>query len=154
MDLIEIMASGGCFWPRENERSPGHSIALPGGTRFKIRTGGPDSRTFVGGRIEAGGWVVDEGADAGRYGAAKEAVGAVHGGTSLNAWLYVVLDCDGSWVDADDARRLPTSKLDFTQESRLAWCAREIRKHPKAKGVGEDRIMVAAARMAAGMARD
>jgi hypothetical protein len=107
---------------------------LPGGTRFKIRAGGPDSPTFVGGRIEAGGWVVNEGSGAGRYGSANGAVVAVHDITCLHAWLYVVIEWEGRWTDAEDIRRLPASQLDFTREGRLTWCAREIRKQPKAEG--------------------
>jgi hypothetical protein len=146
--------TGGYLWPRENERSPGHSIALENGSRFKIRTGGPESSTFVDSHIEAGGWVVDEGPAQGRHGSANEAVRAVHGGTSLNAWLYVVLQWDGSWKDANEVRRLQATKPDFMEESRLIWCAKEIRKKPEAKGVGEDRIMIVAATMAARMSHN
>lgn len=154
MTLYDNVKAGGYFWALENSRSPGHPIVLPVGCRIKIRVGGPQSKDFVSGRIERGLWVVEEGAAAGSYGSANAAVVAVHGGTSLNAWLYVVLKWDGSWTDADEVRRLASSAVDPTEASRLNWAIDFLRKHPKARGLTEAAIAIAAARLCERMDKD
>lgn len=101
------------------------------------------------GHVEKGGWIVDEGAAAGRFDTANAAVRAVHGGTSLNAWLYIVLAWEGSWKDANDIRNLDATRLNPIEENQFKWYVRELRTRPEAKGASEDRIMIAAARWAA-----
>jgi hypothetical protein len=149
--LFEVIISGGIWWPLEKLSSPGCGIALASGTGFKVRAGGPASKTFVGGHVETGGWQLDEGRYAGRYPTANALVRAVHDGTSLNAWLYMVIRHDGVWRDADYVRRMPDTQIDSMQISRLNWCVREIRKRSEARGISDDLILVAAANMAASM---
>lgn len=147
--FFDIIINGGIWWPLEDLRSPGHGIALASGVGFTVRTGGTGSKTFVGGHVEMGGWQLDEGRQAGRYPTANAVVRAVHEGYSLNAWLYVMISHEGVWRNADDVRRLPYTEIDAMEISQINWCVREIRRMPEAKGVSDDRILVAAAALAA-----
>jgi hypothetical protein len=149
MALWDIIMGGGVWWVVDDPRSPGHSVALAAETLFKIRTGGTGSQTYVAGRIAGGQWRVEEGAAAGDYPSANAAVAAVHGGTSLDAWLYVVVRHDGVWIEADDFRRRSDTEIDMMQEIRVKLHFRDVRKMPRAKGLPDHRILLAAARMSA-----
>jgi hypothetical protein len=149
--LYDILATGGVWWPLDNPRSPGHAIALREGTRFKIRVGGTASNVFAAGLIAEGYWEISEGTYVGRYCSANEAVRAVHRGTSLNAWLYVLIEHDGEWVDAELVRTLPASELVGIEQNRIDWCLRNLRDRPEVKGASEQKILIAAAKMAARM---
>lgn len=149
MRVYDIIIAGGVWWQLDDPRSPGHAVAIPAGTVFRIREGGTDSNSFVTGHIENGQWLVDEGKAAGSYPSANRAVRAVHGGTSLDAWLYVVVRWDGGWIDADDLRRLPGTALDAIKDlSRMRFGMAEARKLKGAKTAPAHVLLRAAATIA------
>jgi hypothetical protein len=85
--LIEIIKHGGCYWKKEREDSPGHSIAIPSGTPFKIAIEGPQSHRFETGTCRDGYFVLDHrvSVDA-KFRSANEAVNTVRAPSS-NAFL-------------------------------------------------------------------
>jgi hypothetical protein len=149
LPLIEIVCQGGCYWKRERTDSPGHSIAVPNGTPFKIAVEGPQSNRFIQGVCRDGYFVVTEGSHSGmKYGSANEAVNSVREPSS-NAFLYMQFRIDDLWQSADDFRQSESSQLDAAEERALEDALRIVRESPKAKGLDYPKVSKAAARLVA-----
>lgn len=116
ISLIDVLRQGGCYWEKQ-PNSPGHSLAIPAGTRFRIALEGPQSHRFVGGTCLDGYFLVEEGAHAGaRFGSANEAVNAVREPNS-NAFLHIQFLLGARWVDADHL--LPDFRCDEAEEGAI-----------------------------------
>lgn len=136
MTLFDTILAGGILWPRQNPRSPGHSIAIPSGTAFKVRIDGPTSHRFEAGVVEGNELVMREGRHAGeRFPSANAAVDAVREDrtVSSNAFLYVLFEVSGRWVEADDMRRQEAFKVDPVEEKAFALAVEKIRELLKQK---------------------
>jgi hypothetical protein len=145
VSLIEILSHGGCYWKRERADSPGHSIAIPNGTPFKIKLDGPQSNRVVDGACRDGSFVLAGQA----FGSANEAVNAVREPSS-NAYLYIEFQIGGRWISADDYRRIERSKLDQAEEHALAEEISVLRQIPKLRGADPAKVRkLAAQRIAA-----
>src|SRR5438876_2215064 len=108
--LIEVLRQGGCYWKKERYDSPGHSIAIPNGTAFKIAIEGPQSHQFTAGICRNGYFIVNGGHHAGtKFNSANDAVNTVRDPSS-NAFLYIHFHIGGRWVSADDLRRSEDSQ--------------------------------------------
>lgn len=128
MSLIEIVSKGGCYWKRERPDSPGHSIAVPNGTAFRIAIEGPQSHRFVTGICTDGYFV----ADGIKFRSASEAVNKIREPQS-NAFLHMQFVIRGNWISADNLRSLDSSRLDEVEEFALETAFQFIRHHPKGK---------------------
>jgi hypothetical protein len=143
MTLIHLISQGGCYWKRERPDSPGHSIAVPNGTPFKVAIEGPQSNRFVDGTCRDGYFVTD---DESKFQSANEVVNATRDPSS-NAFLYIHFEIDGRWIKADDLRQTPTSRIDEAEEYALEHAIRDIRYHPKGKSLNQVEVTRAAARL-------
>lgn len=104
MSRAQFRASGGCTWERQ-ENSPGFTLRIPSGTRFKIRTEGPQSHKLISGVCRAGHFEIVEGDGAGFYKSANEAVTKARPNVlASNAYLYVEFGINGCWKLADQLR--------------------------------------------------
>ncbi|HKM64611.1 MAG TPA: hypothetical protein VJY39_19190 [Acidisphaera sp.] len=149
MSLIEVLRGGGYYWRRERLDSPGHSIAIPNGTPFKIATAGPASHDYISGVVENGFFAIREGELAGRrFKSAHEAVNTVREPSS-NAFLFISFFLDGGWTVAEDYRRNPSSALDEAEEQALRSARDVLRDHPKLVGKSEPELNIVAARYVA-----
>jgi hypothetical protein len=147
ISLIETLCQGGCYWKRDRDDSPGHSIALPNGTPFKIAIEGPQSNRFVPGLCRDGYFVVTEGSHSGvQFGSANEAVNTIREPSS-NAFLHLHFQIDGGWVSANDFRQNNSSQLDSAEEHALENALRIVRSHPKGKDLDIPKALRLAARL-------
>ncbi len=149
VSLIEIVCQGGCYWKRERPDSPGHSIAVPNGTPFKIAVEGPQSNRFIPGVCRDGYFVVLEGSHSGvEFGSANEAVNSVREPSS-NAFLYMHFLINGLWLLADDLRQSKSARLDEAEEHALEVALSGVRKNPKGKDLASPKALRAAAKFVA-----
>jgi hypothetical protein len=147
ISLIETLCQGGCYWKRDRDDSPGHSIAVPNGTPFKIAIEGPQSNRFVQGVCRHGYFVVKEGAHSGvQFCSANEAVNTVREPSS-NAFLYIHFQIDARWVSANDFRQSSSSQLDSAEERALENALSIVRRMPQAKNADTSKLLRAAARL-------
>jgi hypothetical protein len=147
--LIETICEGGCYWKRERADSPGHSIAIPAETPFRIAIEGPQSHQYIAGMCRDGYYLVEEGPHAGRrFNSANEAVNTVRDPSS-NAFLYIHFRIASHWILADDLRRSPHSLLDEAEEAALEIAQDKIRRHPKGKQLEPVEAMGKAAQIVA-----
>ena len=144
---IETVSQGGCYWKHERDDSPGHSIAVPNGTPFKIAIEGPRSNRFIQGVCRDGYFVVTEGNHSGvQFCSANEAVNTIREPSS-NAFLYMHFQIDGRWVCADDFRRSSSSRLDDAEEFALENALHTVRLMPQGKNSDSPQALRAAARL-------
>jgi hypothetical protein len=147
ISLIETVCQGGCYWERDRDDSPGHSIAVPNGTPFKIAIEGPQSNRFVQGVCRDGYFVVTEGSHSGvQFGSANEAVNTVREPSS-NAFLYMHFQIGGAWVCANDFRQTSSSRLDEVEERALENALRIVRRMAEGRTSDPPKALRAAARL-------
>jgi hypothetical protein len=147
ISLIEIVSQGGCYWKHERDDSPGHSIAVPNGTPFKIAIEGPQSHRFIQGICRDGYFVVTEGSHSGvQFCSANEAVNMIREPSS-NAFLYMHFQIDGRWVRANDYRESSSSGLDEAEEIALENALHTVRLMPQGKNADPPKAFRAAARL-------
>lgn len=140
---------GRCYWKRERAESPGHSVAIPNGTPFKIAIEGPQSNRFISGVCRDGRFVVMEGSSSEtQFASANEVVNAVREPSS-NAFLYTQFLIDDRWLLADDYRQSESTKLDEAEELALDNALRVIRQHPKGKNLDSPVALKQAAKLVA-----
>jgi hypothetical protein len=149
VSLIETLRHGGCYWKLDQIDSPGHSIAVPNHTPFKIALEGAQSHQYASGAIGDGYFVVNDPRYSGtKFKSANEAVNTVRE-PSTNAFLYLHFMIDGQWIVADDYRRREDTRLDDAEELALEWTLKALRNHPKLKGKDRVQITRAAANLIA-----
>jgi hypothetical protein len=145
--LTNILINGGCYWKRERADSPGHSIAIPSGTPFKIALEGSASSLFVSGTCREGCFEMETGTYAGtKFRSASEAVKTVRG-ISTNAFLYVHLFIDGGWTLANEFRRSDHSQLDAIEEVALEHARTRVRNSPNGRFMTEADVYKKAAQL-------
>jgi hypothetical protein len=146
ISLIETVFQGGCYWKHERDDSPGHSLAVPNGTPFKIAIEGPQSNRFIQGVCRDGYFVITEGSHSGvQFCSANEAVNTIREPSS-NAFLHMHFQIDGRWVRADDFRRSSSSQLDDAEELALQIALDAVRRNQKGQELDSPQALRAAAR--------
>ena len=128
----EFRHSGGCSWDRQ-PNSPGNSLRVPAGTRFRIAIGGPTSELYAYGNCSVGSFVIDEGPCTGRYDSANAAVVAARPhveSRSSNAYLYIEFEVDDRFIGANQLRYDPDLSIPFdpVEEEALDLAARCYRR--------------------------
>ena len=141
VSLVKVLCEGGCYW-KNLPNSPGHSIAIPNGTRFKIAVDGPQSHRLLSGTCVDGYFAMEEGAHAGaKFLSANEAVNTVRAPQS-NAFLYIQFLVEGKWIGADELRRIDTLSCDDVEEDALDTVVDLVRKKYKKDGTTKDDAQV------------
>lgn len=139
--MMEVVNGGGCYWSRDRDDSPGHAIALPNGTPFKIATSGALSHEYVEGKCEDGYFHVLTGKKTGtKFESASAAVNAVRE-PQTNAFLYIHFRIGSDWILADDMRRMPQSREDVVFEA--AMRTHQDYLHATKKGKDLDQVQIA-----------
>jgi hypothetical protein len=108
MDIIKIIAEGGCYWPALKK---GVALAFPNGTPFRIPIDGEKSHRFGRGACLDGYFVLNSGE---RFETANGVVAEVRKDKAIatNAYLYIDFLLDGEWVRASDLRKRETAQAD------------------------------------------
>ncbi|WP_375456244.1 hypothetical protein [uncultured Methylobacterium sp.] len=130
MRLIDCIADGGSFW-RNRPGSPGHSIAVPHGTFFKVALEGAASNQFASGKCEDGYFLINYERFLGkRFLSANEVVNSIRQPSS-NAYLYLHFKLDTGWITADMMRREKQFQPDEIEEAALIQAADNIMRFVK-----------------------
>jgi hypothetical protein len=146
ISLIEIVSQGGCYWRSDQPDSPGHAIAVPNGTAFKIAWEGPQSNIFISGTCRDGWYVVEDGDYSGnKFRSPNEAVNKVREPNS-NAFLHMHFLIDGSWVLADEYRKMDKSKLDEAEMFALERERQSMKNNKKYRALDEPSLLRATAK--------
>ena len=142
VSVIDLLLNGGCYWQRQPQ-SPGHSMAIPEGTSFRIIAKPTDRQSFVYGKCSGGCYVLDSGE---RFTSADKAVKTVRE-TELNAFLYIHFLVRSQWVEADALRHRDTFRCDEADELALELALGKVREKLRQlhKTLGSDDLIRKAA---------
>ena len=129
ISLIEVVRQGGCYWIKQ-PNSPGHSLAIPNKTSFRVALEGPKSHRFIRGECQNGYYVIEDGR---RFTSANETVNAVREPSS-NAFLHIDFLVDGQWKRADTLRTDERFSCDEIDEEALKQARGDVERYLKKKG--------------------